>query len=270
MANPKIHSTALVASGAKLGADVQIGPYAVIEDNVEIGAGSVIGPHAVIHSHTRIGARNRIHAHAVLGDMPQHLAFKPENKTFLVIGDDNIIREAVTVHRAYHAGEITRIGSNCFLMAGSHVGHDSVIGNHVIITNGVLVGGHVTIGERVVLGGNVGVHQFVRIGPYVMVGAHTMIRKDVLPYSMLAGEPARHYRLNSIGLRRNGIGGDKYKALEQAFRRLRAGEGLDGVVETEELRFLRDWLGQPSKRGLSGFVQNQKSGARSRNSEWED
>ncbi len=255
MANPKIHPTAIVSSGAKLGADVQVGPYAVIEDDVEIGAGSVIGPHVVIHSHTRIGERNRIHAHAILGDTPQHLAFKPEDSTFLEIGDDNIIREAVTLHRAYHTGETTRIGSNCFLMAGSHVGHDSIVGNHVIITNGTSVGGHVTVGDRTVLGGNIGVHQFVRIGPYVMVGAQTMIRKDVLPYSMLAGEPARHYRLNSIGLRRNGIGGDKYKALEQAFRRLRAGEGLDGVAETVETRFLRDWLQQPSKRGLSGFVQ---------------
>jgi UDP-N-acetylglucosamine acyltransferase len=255
MANPKIHPTAIISSGAKLGADVEIGPYAVIESDVEIGSGSVIGPHAVIHGRTRIGARNRIHAHAILGDIPQHLAFKTDDQTFLVIGDDNIFREAVTVHRAYHPGGMTRIGSHCFLMAGSHVGHDSILGNHVILTNGALVGGHATIGDRTVLGGNVGVHQFVRIGPYVMVGAHTLLRKDALPYCMISGEPARHYRLNSIGLRRNGINGDKYKALEQAFRRLRAGADLDGIGETEEMHFLRDWLQQPSKRGLSSFVQ---------------
>lgn len=251
----KIHPTAIVASGVKLGADVQIGPYAVIEDDVEIGSGSVIGPHAVIHSHTRMGERNRVHAHAILGDMPQHLAYKPEDATWLEIGDDNIFRETVTVHRAYHAGAVTRIGSNCFLMAGSHVGHDSIIGNHVIITNGTLLGGHVTVGDRTVLGGNTGVHQFVRIGPFVMVGAHTMIRKDVLPYSMLAGDPARHYRLNSIGLRRNGITGDRYKAVEQAFRRLRSGEGLEGIPQTDEIRFLGEWLQQSSRRGLSGFIQ---------------
>jgi UDP-N-acetylglucosamine acyltransferase len=253
--NPAIHPTALIAPGAKLGADVQIGPYAVIEDDVEIGPGTVIGPHVVIHGRTRIGARNRIHAHAILGDIPQHLAFKPADPTFLEIGDDNIIREAVTVHRAYHAGEVTRIGSNCFLMAGSHVGHDSTVGNHVIITNGALLGGHVTVGDRVILGGNVGVHQFVRIGPYAMVGAHTLLRKDALPYCMITGEPARHYRLNSIGLRRNGISGDKYKALEQAFRRLRSGDELDELPQTDEIRFLDDWLQQPSKRGLSGFLQ---------------
>jgi UDP-N-acetylglucosamine acyltransferase len=252
--NPAIHPTALVASGAKLGADVQVGPYAVIEDDVEIGAGSVIGPHVVIHSHTHMGARNRVHAHAILGDAPQHLAYKPKDVTWLEIGDDNIFRETVTVHRAFHAGTATRIGSNCFLMAGSHVGHDCEIGNHVIITNGTLLGGHVTVGDRAVLGGNTGVHQFVRIGSFAMTAAGIMIRKDVLPYSMLAGEPARHYRLNGIGLRRNGISGDRYKALEQAFRRLRAGESLDGIPQTDETHFLLDWLQQPSRRGLSGFI----------------
>ncbi len=255
MAASRIHPTAIIASGARLGADVQVGPYAVIEDEVEIGAGSIIGPHAVIHHHTRIGARNRIHAHAILGDTPQHLAYKSGDVTWVEIGDDNIIREAVTVHRAYHAGAVTRIGSNCFLMASSHVGHDCEIGNHVIITNGTLLGGHVTVGDRAVLGGNTGVHQFVRIGPLVMAAAGIMIRKDVLPYSMLAGDPARHYRLNSIGLRRNGVSGDRYRALEQAFRRLRAGAGLEGIPQTEELRFLDEWLRQPSKRGLSAFVR---------------
>jgi UDP-N-acetylglucosamine acyltransferase len=267
MTNPKIHSTAIVAAGAKLGADVEIGPYAVIEDEVEIGSGTIIGPHAVVHRHTRIGTRNRIHAHAILGDTPQHLAYKPEDVTWLEIGDDNVFRETVTVHRAFHAGGATRIGSHCFLMASSHVGHDSIIGNHVIITNGTLLGGHVTVGDRAVLGGNTGVHQFVRIGPFAMTAAGIMIRKDVLPYSMLAGEPARHYRLNGIGLRRNGINGERYKALERAFRQLRAGEGLEGIQQTEELRFLSEWLEQPSKRGLSGFVQSQKPEAGNQDSE---
>lgn len=256
----KIHPTAIVASGAKLGAGVEIGAYAVIEDDVEIGAGTLIGPHAVIHSHTRMGTGNRVHAHAILGDAPQHLAYKPADITRLEIGDNNIFREAVTAHRAFHAGAATRIGSNCFLMAGSHVGHDCEIGNHVIITNGTLLGGHVMVGDRAVLGGNTGVHQFVRIGSFAMAAAGIMIRKDVLPYSMLAGEPARHYRLNGIGLRRNGINGERYKALEQAFRRLRAGESLDGIPQTDEMRFLLNWLQQPSKRGLSGFMQRKGAG----------
>lgn len=255
MAAPKIHSTAIVASGARLGTDVQVGPYAVIEDDVEIGPGSVIGPHAVIHAHTRMGARNRVHAHAILGDLPQHLAYKPGDATRLEIGDDNIFRETVTVNRAFHAGAATRIGSNCFLMVACHVGHDCEIGSYVTITNAVLIGGHAMIGDRVVLGGGSSVHQFARIGPYAMVGANTFLRKDALPYSMISGDPAKHYRLNSVGLRRNGVSGEKYKALEQAFRRLRAGESLDGIPETGETRFLLDWLQQPSKRGLSGFVQ---------------
>jgi UDP-N-acetylglucosamine acyltransferase len=254
MATTKIHPTAIVSSGASLGADVQVGPYAVIEDDVEIGAGSVIGPHAVIRSHTRMGERNRVHSHAILGDVPQHLAYKPEDVTRLEIGDDNIFRETVTVHRAFHAGAATRIGSGCLLMVACHVGHDCEVGNNVIITNAVLIGGHVTIGDRAVFGGGSSAHQFTRIGPYAMVGANTYLRKDALPYAMISGDPAKHYRLNGVGLRRNGIGGDKYKALEQAFRRLRAGESLDGIPQTDETRLLLDWLQQPSKRGLSGFL----------------
>jgi UDP-N-acetylglucosamine acyltransferase len=255
MAAASIHPTAIVASGAKLGADVQIGPYAVLEDGVEIGPGTAIGPHAVIHHDTRIGARNRIHAHAVLGDAPQHEAYKPTDLTWLEIGDDNVFREMVTVHRALHPGAVTRIGSNCVLMATSHVGHDCQIGNHVVLTNGVLIAGHVTVGDRAVFGGASGAHQFTRVGPLAMVGGYTALGKDALPFCTMHGVPARHYRLNSIGLRRNGISGDKYKALEQAFRRLRAGERLNDLPQTDEVRFLLDWLQQPSERGLSGFLQ---------------
>jgi UDP-N-acetylglucosamine acyltransferase len=254
MAASRIHPTAIVA-GAKLGADVQIGPYAVLEDDVEIGPGTAIGPHAVIHRYTRIGARNRIHAHAVLGDVPQHGAYNPADVTWLEIGDENVFREMVTVHRALHPGAVTRIGSNCVLMAASHVGHDCEIGNHVVLTNAVLIGGHVTVGDRAVFGGASGAHQLTRVGPLAMVAGFTAVRKDALPFCLIGGEPARHHRLNGIGLRRNGINGDKYKALEQAFRRLRAGERLNDLPQTDEVRFLLDWLQQPSKRGLSGFSQ---------------
>jgi UDP-N-acetylglucosamine acyltransferase len=250
-----IHPTAIISTTARLGEGVKVGAYAVIEEQVEIGAGTSIGPHAVIHSHTRIGARNRIHAHVVLGDIPQHLSFKPGDATGLQIGDDNVIREMVTIHRALHVGTDTRIGSHCFLMAGCHVAHDCIVGNHVIITNAVLIGGHVEIGDRAVLGGGCSVHQFARVGPFVMLGANTFLRKDALPYSMVSGEPARHYRLNSIGLRRNGIDGERYRALEQTFRKLRSGEKLDGITQTEEVKFLQEWLLAPSKRGLSGFAQ---------------
>ncbi|MDH3530126.1 MAG: acyl-ACP--UDP-N-acetylglucosamine O-acyltransferase [Acidobacteriota bacterium] len=254
MPSHTVHPTALVASGAKLAEGVLIGPYAVVEDRVEIGEGTTIGPHAVIHSNTRVGKRNRIHAHVVLGDDPQHLSYKGE-KTLLEIGDDNVFREMVTAHRSIDPTAPTRIGSNCYLMTNCHVGHDCVIDDAVIITSNVALGGHVEVGERAVIGGAAGVHQFVRIGAYSMVGAHTYLTKDALPFTMIAGEPARHYRLNAVGLKRNGIKGADYRVLEQAFRRIRTSENLDNLPVTKELVYLREWLAADSKRGLTGFVK---------------
>ena len=249
-----IHPTAIVSASAKLATNVTIGPYAIIEEEVSIGEGTTIGPHAVIHRNTKIGKRNRIHAHAVLGDSAQHLAYKGA-ETYLEIGDDNIIREMVTVHRAL--GEesfVTKIGSHCFLMANSHVGHDCVIGDHVIITNSAAIGGHVEIGDRAVIGGMSAVHQFVRIGSLVMVAASVMVRKDVLPYCMVGGEPVKHYRLNTIGLRRNGITGKAYNVLEAAYRCLRQGKDLDDIETTPEVQHWIHWMGAKSRRGLTGFV----------------
>lgn len=253
--NPNIHPTAIIAPTAEIAADVSIGPYVVIEDDVSIGAGTVIGPHAVIHRYTRIGERNRIHAHVVLGDLPQHLSYKGV-ETRLEIGDDNIIREMVTMHRALgEESKITRLGSHCFLMANSHVGHDCIVGDYVIITNNSALGGHVEVGDRAVIGGMVGVHQFVRVGAFAMVAASVMVRKDILPYSMVGGDPVRHYRLNTVGLRRNSIAGERYKQLEQAYRRLRNGASLEGLASTPEIEHWRHWLAGPSKRGLTGFVK---------------
>lgn len=252
-----IHPTAVVSPDARLAADVEVGPYAVIDGDVTVGAGTRIGPHAVVHARTRLGRGNRIHAHAILGDDPQHLAYDGAT-TYLEIGDDNVIREMVTVHRALYAGESTRIGSNCLLMANSHVGHDSIVGDHVIITNNVGLGGHVEIGERALIGGNVGVHQFVRIGACAMVAAMTMVRKDVLPYTMVGGDPASHYRLNTVGLRRGGVTGGRYRALENIYRALRSGSREVGEATTPELEYLKQWLEAPSKRGLSGFRRTQR------------
>jgi len=254
MESQPIHPTAVVAVNAKIAEDVSIGPYAVIEKNVEIGEGTRIGPHAVIHSNTKIGKRNDIHAHVVLGDIPQHLAY--ENKeTFLDIGDDNVFREMVTAHRSIDAETPTKIGSNCYLMSNCHVAHDCFIGDGAIITSNVALGGHVEIGEKATIGGAAGVHQFVRIGAFAMVGAHTYIRKDVLPFAMISGEPARHYRLNAVGLRRNGIKGADYRVLEKAFRLVRKKADLEDLPETKEISLLKEWLAADSKRGLTAFVK---------------
>jgi UDP-N-acetylglucosamine acyltransferase len=232
---------------------VIVKPYALIEDQVAIGPGSVIGPHAVIHAYTRMGERNEVHAHAVLGDIPQHTAYDG-SETWLEIGHGNVIREGVTLHRSITPDQPTRIGSDCYLMAYAHVAHDCRVGDGVIITNNVCLGGHVEVGDKALLGGGALIHQFVRIGAYAMVAAFVVARKDVLPYCMAAGNPLRHYRLNTLGLRRAGIQGQAYGALEAAFRTLRSGQALEGVADTPEVALLRAWLGH-SKRGLSAFVR---------------
>ncbi len=255
MSNSLVHPTAVVNEGATLGAEVSIGPGAVIESDVHIGAGTTIGPYAIIRQFTRVGENNRIDAHAVIGGEPQHTAYDG-SETWVTIRDNNVLREFVTVNRAYEPGAETRIGSNCFLMTAAHVGHDCVVGDNVIMTNNAMLGGHVEVGDNVVMGGLAGAHQFTRIGRCCMVAAHTPLKKDALPYTVIGGNPIRHYRLNSIGLRRNGVTGERYRALEAAFRALRDGNRtLDGVPETEEVRYLREWLAVKSKYGRYGFLQ---------------
>ena len=253
---PRTHPTAVISTNANLAADVVVGPYAVIEDLVEIGEGTTIGPHAVIHSFVRMGKQNRIHGHAIIGDQPQLVDFDG-SETWVNIGDGNVFREGVTIHRSIYPGKSTRVGSNCYFMTYSHVGHDCIVGDGVMLTNNVMLGGHVTVGERAIFGGNAGAHQFVRVGPYCMVAAYVPLRKDALPYSMIGGSPIRHYRLNVVGLRRSGVQGKRYRALEQAFRTLRSGsQDLSELPETEETKFLQNWLHEESKRGIYGFASS--------------
>lgn len=254
MEKVQIHPTAVVSEAAALGDGVEVGPCAVISGDVVVGAGTIIGPHVVLYDHVRIGTDNRVHAHAVLGDAPQHLSYAGE-ETWLEIGDRNIIREGVTIHRSMSPAVPTRVGSDCFLMAYSHVAHDCVVGDGVIITNNSCLGGHVEVGERAVLGGGVMVHQFCRVGTYAMVGGVSGVNQDILPYSMAQGAPARHYGLNKVGLRRGGIRGERYAALEEAFRALRAGRPLPASLHTEEVDVLRAWLERGSKRSRAGFVR---------------
>jgi len=258
MPDMNIHPTAIVSPGARLADGVEVGPYAVISDHVDIGENTVIGPHAVIHNYVRTGKNNHIHAHAVIGDLPQDISFDPATETWVEIGDANVLREGVTIHRSTVPSRPTRLGSNNYLVAYTHMAHDCNVGDGVILTINAALGGHVEIGNKVVIGGSVAVHQFCRIGQYAMVAGFIAVRKDVLPYSMIAGDPARHYRLNTVGLRRSGVTGDRYRKLEQAFRAVRSGDkSLDKIENTEEVMYLRDWLSRPSKRGLSGFLSDQ-------------
>src|SRR5215217_2916099 len=196
-----------------------IHPTAIIENDVEIGPDCEIGAYAVIKQYTSIGARNRIFEHAVIGGEPQDVKFKGET-SYLEIGDDNIIREYCTFHRANGDGETTRIGSRNFFMVGVHVAHNCEIGDDNIFANEVALAGHITIEDHVFLSNNVGAHQFVRMGRYAMIGGKSKIVQDVLPFFITDGNPARVRGVNSVGLRRAGFSQEARRALKDAYKML--------------------------------------------------
>jgi len=251
----KIHPTAYVAPTAVLGENVTLGPFAVVDENVELGAGCQLGAHAVVQPYVKMGEGNILHPHAVLGGLPQDTSFKAETVSWLEIGSNNVFREGFTAHRASIENAVTSIGSDCFFMNNSHVAHDCVVGNKTIFANNVAIGGFVEVGDNVFMGGGVVVHQFCRIGSYAIVQGTTGLNKDVIPYMLIGGRPPKHYRLNSVGLRRAGIKGDRYKVLSSAFRLLKNKQSLDDLQQTEELISLQQWLAVDSKRGLHSFVE---------------
>ena len=229
---------------------------AVIEDNVEIGPDCEIGAYAVIKRFTRLGARNRVYEHAVVGGEPQDVKFKGE-ESFLEIGDDNIIREFCTLHRASGAGETTRIGSRNFFMVGVHVAHNCAIGDDNIFANEVALAGHITVEDRVFLSNGVGAHQFVRMGRFAMVGGKSKIVQDVLPFFITDGNPPRVRGLNTVGLTRAGFSEAQRRMLKHAYRTLLKSGALleDALSELEQIddenvshliRFIRG-----SKRGIT-------------------
>jgi len=249
-----IHPTACIAPDVVLGDNITVGPFAVIEAGAVIGPDCQLGAHAVVHGHVKMGAGNILHPHAILGGLPQDTSFKAETVSWLIIGDNNHFREGFTAHRSSKENGETHIGSGCFFMNNSHVAHDCRIGNSTIFANNVAIGGHVEVGNNVFMGGAVVVHQFCRVGSYAIVQGTTGLNMDVIPFMLIGGRPAKHYKLNTVGLRRAGITGERYKILSAAFRLLKNKQSLDGLTETEELKQLKDWLAVKSKRGLHGFI----------------
>ena len=249
-----IHPTAYISTDVELGDNAIVGPFAVIESGAVIGAHCQIGAHAVVHRHVKMGEGNILHPHAVLGGLPQDTGFKPETDSWLVIGDNNNFREGFTAHRASKVDGVTRIGSGCYFMNNSHVAHDCQIGNNTIFANNVAIGGHVEVGNNVFMGGAVVVHQFCRVGSFAIVQGTTGLNMDVIPFTLIGGRPARHYRLNTVGLKRAGITGERYNVLSAAFRLLRTKQSLEALEETEELKQLKEWLAIKSKRGTHGFI----------------
>jgi UDP-N-acetylglucosamine acyltransferase len=232
-----------------------IHPTAVIEDKVEIGPDCEIGAYAVIKQFTKIGARNRIFEHAVLGGEPQDVKFKGE-PSYLEIGDDNLIREFCTFHRANGEGATTRVGSRNFFMVGVHVAHNCIIGDDNVFANDVALAGHIEIEDHVFLSNNVGAHQFVRIGRYAMVGGKSKIVQDVLPFFITDGNPPRLRGVNSVGLRRAGFSEEARRALKDAYRTLfRSSKSLEDAlqqlaqVDDEHVSHLLSFI-RGSKRGF--------------------
>ena len=250
-----VHPTALVHPGARLGSGVEIGPYAVIEDDVVIGDGSSVGAHSILKRYTRVGRANRISEHVVIGGEPQDYKFK-DCRSYVLIGDGNLIREGVTVHRGSTPEAETRIGSNCFLMASSHVAHDCTLGDRVILVNGALLAGVITIDDGAFISGNVSIHQFCRVGRLAFVAGAARVSQDCLPFVITEGAPARARALNVVGLKRAGVPSEEIASLRRAFHTLRTVPLLEEVLGTlaqdpspavaELVQFIRT-----AKRGFS-------------------
>ncbi|MCS6958792.1 MAG: acyl-ACP--UDP-N-acetylglucosamine O-acyltransferase [Pseudanabaenaceae cyanobacterium SKYGB_i_bin29] len=212
-----IHPTAVVHPGAEIHPSVQIGAYSVIGEYVKIGENTRIGTHVVIDGWTEIGARNKIFTGAVIGTEPQDLKYDGA-LTQVTIGDDNLIREYVTINRATFAGERTVIGNHNLLMAYVHVGHNCTIQDRVVIANSVALSGHVLIESRARVSGVLGVHQFVHIGQLAMVGGMSRIERDVPPFMTVEGNPSRVRAINRIGLERAGVDAETIGEIKNAFR----------------------------------------------------
>lgn len=216
----RIHPTAIIAPGAKIAAGVSIGPYSVIGEHVSIGQETNIASHVTIEGWTRIGDHNQIGIGSIIGSIPQDLKFNGEFSE-TIIGHNNIIREYVTINRGtLGGGGITSIGDHNTLMISSHVAHDVRMGNHNIISNSAAIGGHVVIEDWVTVGALSGLHQFVKLGYLSMIGALSLITMDVLPYSLVAGNPAKRYGLNIERLRRNGYTRDERSTIKRAYNLL--------------------------------------------------
>jgi UDP-N-acetylglucosamine acyltransferase len=249
-----IHPTAILQPGAKLHPTVRVGPYCLVDAAVELGEGCVLDSHVVITGVTQIGARNRFHAGCVIGDEPQDLKYHGE-PTQLVIGNNNVFREHVTIHRSNKTAGITRIGSDNFLMQHSHVAHDCVLGDHVIMANGALLAGHVTVQDRVFISGNAMVHQFVTIGAFAIMQGGSGVSLDVPPYCITKAVN-EICGLNVVGLRRAGFSAVERQEIKRAYRLLFR-NGLNRAESIE--RAHAACPGEPARR-LIEFVAASKRG----------
>jgi len=262
-----IHPTAIIHPGACLGANVRVGPYAVIDAGVTLGDRCVVGPHVYLTGETTIGSGNQFHAGCVIGDAPQDLKYAGQ-PTRLRIGNDNVFREHVTVHRSNKLEEDTVLGSNNLLMAGAHVAHNCQVGNHVILANGALLAGHVTVQDRAFLSGHALVHQFTRVGTLALMQGGAAVSQDLPPFTIATGNN-RVCGLNVIGLRRNGYSAADRAELKRLYHELfRSGEKRRDILARANSVF----TGEAAKAVLAFVAASRRGfctdiGARSQSAE---
>jgi UDP-N-acetylglucosamine acyltransferase len=261
--HPGIHALALVDPTAKIGENVTIGPFCIVEKNTSIGDGSILESHVIIKQGTSIGKNCRIWPHVVLGHEPQDLKWKGE-ESYLKIGDNNVLREMVTIHRATGEGEATILGDNNLLMAYVHIGHNCSIGSNTMISNSTGISGHVTIEDKSIIGGFVGIHQFVHIGKMAMIGGLSKVVQDVPPFCIADGRPAKIHGLNIRGLRRNGVASEQRNQVGTAFKLLyRSGLNTTQALE----RIHAEVPVSPTLEYLTGFIERVREGRLGRQDE---
>lgn len=251
-----IHPTALVSQGAELGENVNVGPYSILEDGVVIGDGTAVSSSCLIKTGTRIGKDCKLFHGTVIGELPQDVRHKGDDSS-CVIGDGNIIREYVTIHRATDEGGVTSVGDRNYLMAYVHVAHNCRIGNDVVIANATELAGYVQVDDYAMVSGLCPVHQFVRIGSHSMIAGGYRVPKDVPPFCLAAGDPLRVRGLNVVGLRRRNFEEQTLSILKEAFRIL----FRSSLNTTQALQKIKNGLPQIKEIGhLTQFIELSERG----------
>lgn len=251
-----IHPSAMIDSAAKIGNNVEIGPFSVIEGNVEIGDNTKIGANTSILKGSRIGTDNKIGHNVVIAAPPQDFKYKDE-ESYVIIGDNNLIREFVSINLATGEGNATKIGSNNMLMTSCHIAHNCTVGSNIIMANLGTLGGHVTMHDNVNVGGMTAIHQFVQIGKFTMLGGCSKIIKDVPPFICADGHPAEPFGLNSIGLKRNGFSTKDILEIKNAYKIVyRSKLRLEEAIEKLE----KEYSDNPNISYFTEFIKTSKRG----------
>lgn len=256
MTNTNIHKTAIISPNTKIGKNVIIGPYCIIEDEVIIADNTKIDSHTIVRSYSKIGKGCHIFANCVIGEIPQDKKFEGE-KSELIIGDNTVVREFCTLNRGTKDAGVTKIGSDCLLMAYVHIGHDCLVGNNVILANGVQLGGHVEIQDYAIVGGLTPVHQFCKIGEHSLVGGGLRVVQDIPPYIIANGQPLKFSGINALGLRRRKFSAVQRTNIKKTYKiiyhsDLNTSQALEKIV--------KDFTSQKEVSVIVDFIKNSSRG----------